>query len=75
MNRVYDEAVARGFITQAKVPILANKGEETKRRPDFSLEDYRTMIRKLPHWIEQGKGGKSRDMRYLLRDYVLGGAL
>ncbi len=29
------------------------------------------MIRKLPAWIEQSKGGKSRDMRYLLRDYVL----
>lgn len=71
MNRVYDEAVARGFITQGKVPVLANKGEEGKRRPDFSLEDYRTMIRKLPSWIERGKGGKSRDMRYLLRDYVL----
>lgn len=71
MNRVYDEAVARGFITQGKVPILANKGEEGKRRPDFSLEDYRTMIRKLPSWTERGKGGKSRDMRYLLRDYVL----
>lgn len=71
MNKVYAEAVARGFITQGKVPILANKGEGAKRRPDFSLEDYRKMIRKLPHWIDKGKGGKSRDMRYLLRDYVL----
>ncbi|MDQ2091166.1 tyrosine-type recombinase/integrase [Marimonas arenosa] len=71
MNKVYAEAVARGFVTQGKVPILANKGEGAKRRPDFSLEDYRKMIRKLPHWIDKGKGGKSRDMRYLLRDYVL----
>ena len=71
MNKVYAEAVARGFITQGKVPILANKGEEATRRPDFSLDDYRTLIRKLPHWLERGKGGKSRDMRYLLRDYVL----
>ncbi|WP_343117234.1 tyrosine-type recombinase/integrase [Ostreiculturibacter nitratireducens] len=71
MNKVYDEAVARGFISQGKVPVLANNGEEAKRRPDFGLDDYRTMIRKLPHWIDKGKGGKSRDMRYLLRDYVL----
>jgi integrase len=71
MNRVYDEAVARGFIAKGKVPILSNKGEGAKRRPDFSREDYRTMIRKLPSWIDKGKGGKSRDMRYLLRDYVL----
>lgn len=71
MNKVYAEAVARGFISQGKVPVLANNGEDAKRRPDFSLEDYRTLIRKLPHWIDKGKGGKSRDMRYLLRDYVL----
>ncbi len=71
MNKVYAEAVARGFITQGKVPILANKGEEATRRPDFSLDDYRTMIRKLPHWIKTGKRGKSQHMRDLLRDYVL----
>lgn len=71
MNKVYAEAVARNFISQGKVPVLANKGAGPQRRPDFSLEDYRSMIRKLPAWIEQGKGGKSRDMRYLLRDYVL----
>lgn len=71
MNKVYAEAVSRGFVSQGKVPILANNGEEGKRRPDFSLNDYRTMIRKLPHWITEGKGGKSRHMRELLRDYVL----
>ncbi|EDM72513.1 phage integrase family protein [Roseobacter sp. AzwK-3b] len=71
MNRVFDEAVARGFIAQGKVPILSNKGEGAERRPDFSRDEYRTLIRKLPHWIDKGKGGKSRDMRYLLRDYVL----
>lgn len=71
MNRVFDEAVARGFVAQGKVPILSNKGESAERRPDFSRDEYRTLIRKLPHWIDQGKGGKSRDMRHLLRDYVL----
>jgi integrase len=71
MNKVYAEAVSRGFISQGKVPILANKGEGAKQRPDFSLEDYRTMIRKLPSWITKGKQGKSQNMRVLLRDYVL----
>jgi integrase len=71
LNKIYAEAVARGFVSQGKVPILANNGEEGKRRPDFGLEDYRTMIRKLPSWITKGKKGKSQDMRALLRDYVL----
>lgn len=39
MNRVNAEAVARGFITKAKVPILTNKGEGAKRRSDFTRED------------------------------------
>ncbi|WP_420380847.1 hypothetical protein [Marivita sp.] len=71
MNRVYDEAFARGFVAQGKVPILSNKGEGAERRLDFRRDEYRTLIRKLPHWIDRGKGGKSRDMRHLLRDYVL----
>jgi len=71
MNRVFDEAVARGFLAQKDVPILLNKGEKSKRRPDFTREEYATMIRKLPHWIKQGKAGKPTDMRYLMRDYVL----
>lgn len=71
MNRVFDEAVARGYLPAGKVPVLANNGAAGGRRPDFSLDDYRSMIRKMPTWIEASKLGKSRDMRYLLRDYVL----
>jgi hypothetical protein len=51
--------------------MLVNKGEKSERRPDFTREEYATMIRKLPHWIKQGKAGKPTDMRYLMRDYVL----
>ena len=71
MNRVFDEAVARGFLAHKNVPMLVNKGEKSERRPDFTREEYATMIRKLPHWIKQGKAGKPTDMRYLMRDYVL----
>lgn len=53
MNRVFDEAVARGFLAHKNVPMLVNKGEKSERRPDFTPEEYATMIRKLPHWIKQ----------------------
>ncbi|RKE97883.1 tyrosine-type recombinase/integrase [Sulfitobacter guttiformis] len=71
MNRVFDEAVARGFLAHKNVPLLVNKGEKSERRPDFTREEYATMIRKLPSWITQGKKGKPTDMRHLMRDYVL----
>jgi hypothetical protein len=54
----------------SNVPIIANYGAGAKRKPDFILVDYRTMIRKLLHLINQGKNGKSRDKRALLRDYM-----
>ncbi|MBR3371927.1 MAG: site-specific integrase [Rhodobacteraceae bacterium] len=71
LNRVFDEAVARGYINRTHVPVLFNKGRDSQRRPDFRREEYRKMINNLPAWIDAGRAGKSRDMRHLLRDYVL----
>ena len=71
MNRVFEEAVARGFIAHKNVPLLVNRGEKSERRPDFTREEYATMIRKLPSWINLGKASKPTDMRHLMRDYVL----
>lgn len=71
MNRVFEEAVARGFLAHKNVPLLVNRGEKSERRPDFSREEYATMIRKLPSWIDAGKAGKPTEMRHLMRDYVL----
>ena len=53
------------------MPVLINKGRDSTRRPDFSADEYRKLIRVLPSWIDKGREGKSRDMRHLLRDYVL----
>jgi integrase len=73
LNRVFEEAVNRGYVTKGKIPILVNDGDDGERRPDFSLDDYRTMIRKLPSWAkdETVHTQKSRDMRMLLWDYVM----
>ncbi len=71
LNRVFDEAVLRGFLSKSHVPMLINKGRDSERRPDFTLEEYRSLIRSFPTWIERGRKGKSREMRLLLRDYVL----
>jgi integrase len=67
LNRVFDQAVARGFLAHKNVPILVNKGEKSERRPDFTHEEYAMLIHKLPIWMKQGKTGKSTEMR----DYVL----
>lgn len=51
MNRVFEEAVARGFLAHKNVPLLINRGEKSERRSNFSRAEYATMIRKLPSWI------------------------
>jgi hypothetical protein len=71
LNRVFDEAVVRGYMNRSHVPVLINKCRDSTRRPDFSAYECRKLIRILPSWIDKGREGKSRDMRHLLRDYVL----
>ena len=71
LNRIFDEAITRGYMNKSQIPVLVNKGRDSVRRPDFTREEYATLIRKLPSWIDAGREGKSRDMRHLLRDYIL----
>ena len=71
LNRVLDEAVRRGFITDTQRPALRNKGKGADRRPDFTLSEYRKMVRNLREWMKKGRDGKTTEMRELLRDYVL----
>jgi integrase len=71
LNRVFDEALIRGYIAKTQIPILENRGRDGQRRPDFTLDEYRKLYRALRNWVREGKAGKSRGMRELLRDYVL----
>ncbi|MDH5304793.1 MAG: tyrosine-type recombinase/integrase [Gammaproteobacteria bacterium] len=74
LNRVFDEAVRQGYMTQAQVPhIRRDRGyaNNKQRRPDFTIAEYRQLYRHMRRWIKTGKKGKSTDMRYLLRDAVL----
>ena len=71
LNRVFDEALERGFITKVQIPTLVKKKKDGERRPDFTLDEYRRLYRYMRSWIRRGRDGKSRQMRALLRDYVL----
>lgn len=71
LNKIFDYAEIHGWITPAVRPSLKNKGKKTQARPAFTMEEYRTLIRKLPHWIPKARTAKSKMMRELLRDYML----
>ena len=71
LNRVFDYALERGWTTRTALPKLANKGTKGTTRPAFTIEEYRSLVRKLPAWVNTARMEKSRHMRELLRDYVL----
>ena len=69
LNRIFDEAEIRGFMHSSARPKLKAKGEQGKRRVEFSLDEVRALRGKFDAWIKLGKAD-SRDLRALLRDYV-----
>lgn len=71
LNRIFDVAMERGYMNKSQVPELKNKGVKSERRPDFTLEEYRQLFHYMRSWVKDGRDGKSRWMRELLRDYVL----
>lgn len=71
LNRVFDAALERGYITQSQVPNLKNDGEKSEKRPTFSLEEYKRLYEFSRSWKKKGKQGKITKKRELLHDYFL----
>lgn len=69
LNRVFDEAVIRGFLLETARPKLMVKGRKTEKRPNFSLEEARAVLGKFDGWIERGRAD-SVPLRALLENYV-----
>lgn len=70
LNRVFDEAELRGFLTASNRPKLDVKGRKSDRRPAFSLEEVRALLSSFDAWIAYGRNALSVELRTLLRDYV-----
>ena len=70
LNRVFDEAVARGYMQKTQVPVLTNNGRASMRRADFNRCEYVQMLKAFRKWVGQTSMQKSLQMRELLKDYV-----
>jgi integrase len=71
LNRVFDVAIELGFMTKSQVPELQNNGTGSNRRADITIDEYNTMCRGMRAYIKSAREGYERDIRLLLRDYVL----
>lgn len=71
LNRVFDEALLRGWITSSIKPTLMNKGAKPQSRGAFTLEEYERVYTLMRHWASTGHSKKTRELREVLRNYVL----
>ena len=71
LNRVFDEALERGYMTKFQVPMLRNDGIKTERRPDFTKDDYAVIYRGMRKWASEARKGHETELRAVLREYVL----
>ena len=71
MNRIFRTALERGWINEYQIPQLKNKGLKTQRRPHFEGKEYGQLYKFMRDWSKTGRKQKTRDIRELLRDYVL----
>ena len=70
LNRVFDEAVIRNFLTDANRPKLEAKGRAGEKRPAFDMKEVQALLGNMEGWIARAKKEKSKELRPLLRDYV-----
>lgn len=71
LNQVFDEALERGYMTKFQVPLLRNDGIKTERRPDFTLDEYKQIYKKMRMWEREARKGNETVLRGVLRDYIL----
>lgn len=71
LNRVFTMALNNDFINQYQIPKLVNKGVKVERREYFDGEEYAILYKHMRKWHKTGRKQRTRDIRELMRDYVL----
>ncbi|MAF94857.1 MAG: hypothetical protein CMM60_03785 [Rhodospirillaceae bacterium] len=71
---VFDFAAKKKYVNRSEIPVFTvkNKGIPSKRRPDFSRDEYRHLYRYMRKWAGREKGNWiTKYKRKLMREYVL----
>jgi integrase len=71
LNRIFDTALERGYITKSQIPYLKNEGLTANKGTDFTKEEYVKLYKFMRTWVKQARKGHETELRLLLRDYVL----
>jgi integrase len=72
LNRVFDEALLYGWITETIKPTLLNKGTKGESRGTFTLEEYEQITLAFRRaWWRKTDDKRMQHLRKVLREYVL----
>lgn len=71
LNRVFDEATERGYMSKIQIPVLRNDGLKSEKRPTITIDEYTTLHRGLGSWVRDARKGNESTLRNVLRDYIL----
>lgn len=64
LKRVFKIATDNNWVNPNFLPELNYKGEKSKRRPTFSIEEYRVMMRAMNSWATSGYAKSNSSNRF-----------
>lgn len=70
LNKVFEMAIDRGWVSATSVPKLSTKGNKSTRRPAFDLVEVQALLGGFDSWIGRAANEAEIEWRLLLRDYV-----
>ena len=70
LNRVFDKAVEKAYITNSNRPKLDTKGNKSEKYATFDIQEINAILANFPSWIAATTNQEKREQRELLFDYV-----
>ena len=70
LNKIFDEAMLRGYMAEIQRPALKNTGAQGDRRAEFSHDEIMELLRTHQTFIDLGRTDATRMLRELLTIYV-----
>lgn len=70
LNRVFDKAVEKTYITNSNRPKLDTKGNKSEKYATFDIQEINAILANFPPWIAATTNQEKREQRELLFDYV-----
>lgn len=69
LNKIFDEALYRGYLNTNNRPTLKARGKKTERRVEFSIDEVKALRQNFDAWIAKSRAD-TVELRHLLKDYV-----